>query len=156
MCPESIRDMRGPRADRGSTRPDPPPDRLLFTLADMVSTPRLLVCDDAPGFRLLVQTVFGDGGFDVVGTAATWDEAHRAALELSPDAILLDLWLPVFEREGVSAVRAAAPEAVLAVVSSLATSQVAELVAGLDGIDLMLSKRESPEEMVRALRALLP
>jgi DNA-binding response OmpR family regulator len=122
----------------------------------MASTPRLLVCDDAPGFRLLVQTVFADGGFDVVGTAATWDEARAACAELAPDAVLLDLWLPVFERDGVAAVRAAAPGAVLAVVSSLATAQVAELVAGLDGIDLMLSKRDPPEEMVQRMRALLP
>jgi DNA-binding NarL/FixJ family response regulator len=122
----------------------------------MASTPRLLVCDDAPGFRLLVQTVFEDGGFDVVGSAATWDEARHAAATLAPDAILLDLWLPVFEREGVIAVRAAAPSAVIAVVSSLARNQVAELVAGIAGIDLMLSKREPPEEMARALRALLP
>jgi DNA-binding NarL/FixJ family response regulator len=122
----------------------------------MASTPRLLVCDDAPGFRLLVQTVFEDGGFAVVGTATSWDEARGGAQDLQPDAILLDLWLPVFERAGVTAVRAAAPHAVLAVVSSLATGQAAELVDGLAGIDLILSKRDPPEEMVRALRERLP
>ena len=122
----------------------------------MPPRPRLLVCDDAPGFRLLVQTVFEDVGFVVVGTATTWDEAERCATDLQPDAVLLDLWLPVFERDGVARVIAAAPRAVLAVVSSLATAQVAELVDGLEGIDLMLSKREPPEEMARALHARLP
>ncbi|MCW3008957.1 MAG: two component transcriptional regulator, LuxR family [Solirubrobacterales bacterium] len=121
----------------------------------MASTPCLLVCDDAPGFRLLVQTVFEDGGFAVAGNAATWLEAERDAAELQPDAILLDLWLPTFERDGVMRVRAAAPGAVLAVVSSLATSQVAALVDGIAGIDLILSKRDPPEEMVRALRGAL-
>jgi DNA-binding NarL/FixJ family response regulator len=148
--------MRGPFTDHGPRRRDPPPQRVVFTLADMVSTPRLLVCDDAPGFRLLVQTVFEDAGFAVVGTAATWEEARHGAAELAPHAILLDLWLPVFEREGVVAVRAAAPGAVLAVVSSLARAQVAELVEDIAGIDLMLSKRDPPEEMARALRALVP
>jgi two-component system OmpR family response regulator len=148
--------MRGRRADRGPRQRDPSPASVLFTLADMASTPRLLVCDDAPGFRLLVQTIFEDGGFTVVGTAVTWEEAQTSARDLQPDAILLDLWLPVFEREGVAAVRAAAPDAVLAVVSSLATNQVAELVEGLEGIDVILSKRDPPDEMVRALRGRLP
>lgn len=122
----------------------------------MASIPRLLVCDDAPGFRLLIQTVFADGGFAVAAVAATWVEAEQRATELQPDAILLDLWLPTFEREGVAKVRAAAPGAVLAVVSSLAIEQVAELVDGIAGIDLMLSKRDPPERLVAALRARLP
>jgi DNA-binding NarL/FixJ family response regulator len=114
--------------------------------------PRLLVCDDAPGFRLLVQTVMEDGGFDVVGEAVAWPQAEAAARDLQPDAILLDLWLPTFEAEGIERVRAAAPDAVLAVVSSLSAGEVADLVAGIDGIDLILSKREPPERMVEALR----
>jgi CheY-like chemotaxis protein len=118
----------------------------------MPSAPRLLVCDDAPGFRLLVQTVFEDGGFDVAGNAATWDEAEALAQQLTPEAILLDLWLPIFDPSGVVRVRAAAPGAVLAVVSSLSAGEVADLVAGIDGIDLVLSKREPPEQMVSALR----
>jgi DNA-binding NarL/FixJ family response regulator len=121
----------------------------------MATTPRLLVCDDAPGFRLLMQTVFEDGGFDVVGIATTWEEAQRAAATLAPQAILLDLWLPTFERDGVARVRAAAPDAVLAVVSSLAIAEVQHLVDGVAGVDLILSKREPPDSMVRALRARL-
>jgi DNA-binding NarL/FixJ family response regulator len=114
--------------------------------------PRLLVCDDAPGFRLLVQTVFEDGGFDVVGEAGDWDAAEARARDLRPDGILLDLWLPVFDPAGVTRVRQAAPDAVLAVVSSLSAGEVADLVAGIDGIDLILSKREPPERMLEALR----
>jgi DNA-binding response OmpR family regulator len=117
-----------------------------------MAAPRLLVCDDAPGFRLLVQTVFEDGGFDVAGNAATWDEAESLAHELTPEAILLDLWLPIFDPAGIARVRAAAPSAVLAVVSSLSSGEVTDLVAGIEGIDLVLSKREPPERMVSALR----
>jgi DNA-binding NarL/FixJ family response regulator len=121
----------------------------------MPAAPRLLVCDDAPGFRLLVQTVFEDGGFAVAGSAGTWDEAESLALELLPEAILLDLWLPVFDAAAIARVRAAAPSAVLAVVSSLSAAEVTELVAGIEGIDLVLSKREPPERMVEALRGRL-
>jgi two-component system OmpR family response regulator len=116
------------------------------------ASPRLLVCDDAPGFRLLVQTVFEDGGFAVVGEAGSWDDAEAAARTFQPDAILLDLWLPMFDPAGITRVRQAAPDAVLAVVSSLSAGEVADLVAGIDGIDLVLSKREPPERMVQALR----
>jgi len=118
----------------------------------MPDPPRLLVCDDAPGFRLLVQTVFEDGGFRVAGSAATWDEAETLAGRLTPEAILLDLWLPIFDAAAIARVRAAAPAAVLAVVSSLSSTEVADLVADIDGIDLVLSKREPPERMVAALR----
>jgi hypothetical protein len=41
---------------------------------------------------------------------------------------------------------------VLAVVSSLSSGEVADLVSGIEGIDLVLSKREPPEQMVSALR----
>lgn len=117
--------------------------------------PRLLVCDDAPGYRLLVQTIFEDAGFEIAATAATWEESERLAAALRPDAILLDLWLPTFEWDGVRRVRAAAPGSVLAVVSALSTEEVAAHVDGIDGIDLVLSKRQSPDAMVGALRARL-
>ena len=37
---------------------------------DMSAQPRVLICDDAPGFRLLTRTVLSDAGFEVVGAAA--------------------------------------------------------------------------------------
>jgi len=121
----------------------------------MANPPRLLVCDDAPGFRLIIQTVFEDGGFAVVGTADAWDRAELLARDLQPDAILLDLWLPTFEREGIGRVRTAAPAAVLAVVSSLAAGEIAELTGGLYGIDLVLSKRDAPDVLLGAMRGAL-
>lgn len=117
----------------------------------MATRPSLLVCDDAPGFRLIIQTVFEDGGFRVVGTADAWAEAEALARRLAPEAILLDLWLPTFERDGIRRVRAAAPAAVLAVVSSLAASEIGELTGDLEGIDLVLSKRDAPDVLLEAM-----
>jgi hypothetical protein len=70
------------------------------------------------------------------------------------DERLLSPLLPTFDRAGVARVQAACPGATLAIVSSLAVQQVAELVED-DGIDVVLSKREPPEAMVRALLARL-
>ena len=114
--------------------------------------PRVLICDDAPGFRLLTQTVLEEAGFGIAGVAADWDEAEELAAAESPDAILLDLWLPTFDKERIAAVRAAAPSALLAIVSSLATDETERSVAGIDGIDLILSKRDPPNQLVAALR----
>lgn len=122
----------------------------------MPSAPRLLLCDDAPGFQVLARAVFEQGGFAVVGTAPTWADATRLAADLLPDAILLDLWLPLFDADGVARVRAACPTAALAVVSSLSVDQARELVAGVEAVDLVLSKRDPPDTMVTALRGLLP
>ena len=121
----------------------------------MPAAPRLLVCDDAPGFRLLMHTVFEDGGFAVAGHAETWAQAEALARQLEPEAVLLDLWLPTFDPAGVVRVRAAAPRSILAVVSSLSTDEVAELVGGIEGVDLVLSKREPPTRMVEAMRGCL-
>ncbi|HEY3021501.1 MAG TPA: response regulator [Solirubrobacteraceae bacterium] len=118
----------------------------------MPTAPRVLICDDAPGFRLLTRTVLADAGFDVVGAAADWDEAVSMATDAQPDAIVLDLWLPTFDRAQVERVHAAAPGALLAVVSSLATDEAARMVAGLDGIGPVISKRDPPDAIVSALR----
>jgi len=118
----------------------------------MSSAPRVLICDDAPGFRLLTRTVLADAGFDVVGAAADWDEAVTLATDEQPDAIVLDLWLPTFERAQVERVRNAAPAALLAVVSSLAADEATRMVEGIDGIGPVISKRDPPDAIVSALR----
>jgi DNA-binding response OmpR family regulator len=115
------------------------------------ATPRLLICEDAPGFQLLVATVFSDAGFEIAGSAATWDEAETLARDL-PDVVLLDLWLPEFDKDGIARVRAAAPDALLAIVSSLSPEQSTEYLEGVDGIDMFLSKRAAPDELVAAVK----
>jgi CheY-like chemotaxis protein len=114
--------------------------------------PRVLICDDAAGFRLLTRTVLADAGFDVVGAAEDWDEAVAMTTEFQPDAIVLDLWLPTFDRAEVERVRGACTTALLAVVSSLATEEAARMVDGIDGIGAVISKRDPPDAIVAALR----
>jgi DNA-binding NarL/FixJ family response regulator len=55
---------------------------------------RLLLVDDHDWFRQLAVATLRTGGFDVVGQAGTAAEAVRAAHELRPELVLLDIALP--------------------------------------------------------------
>lgn len=114
--------------------------------------PRVLICDDAPGYRLLTQTVLEEAGFEVAGTAGSWDEAEERAAELRPDVMLLDLWLPEFDEAAIRRVCESADGCLIAVVSALDEERARRMVDGVPGIDMVLSKRESPTVLVEALR----
>ncbi len=54
----------------------------------------VLIVDDHPGFRAFARRLLESSGFAVVGEAEDGDEAMRAAHELAPDVVLLDIQLP--------------------------------------------------------------
>ena len=56
--------------------------------------PTVLIVDDHPSFRAAARLLLEADGFDVVGEAATGTAALRAAHELQPDVVLLDVNLP--------------------------------------------------------------
>jgi len=55
---------------------------------------RVLIVDDHAPFRALARLLLAADGFDVVGEAGDGTEALRAARQLSPDVVLLDVQLP--------------------------------------------------------------
>lgn len=59
-------------------------------------TPLILVVDDQPGVRRLIQEVFRDIGHRVV-TAANGQEAVAVAAIEQPDVVLLDMKMPVMD-----------------------------------------------------------
>ena len=54
----------------------------------------VLVVDDHPGFRRMASLLVRSGGYDVVGEAATAEEAVASARALEPELVLLDVVLP--------------------------------------------------------------
>jgi DNA-binding NarL/FixJ family response regulator len=59
--------------------------------------PSILIVDDHPSFRSTARVLLQAEGFDVVGEAEDGDSAVKAAQELRPDVVLLDVQLPDFD-----------------------------------------------------------
>jgi two-component system, NarL family, response regulator LiaR len=119
----------------------------------MSQTIRVLIADDhvvvRKGIRALLAT---EPGIDVVGEATDGAEAVRAAAELRPDIILMDIVMPTMD--GIEAVRrimAAQPGSRILVLTSFATDDqiFPALKAGALGY---LLKDTGPEDLVQAIR----
>jgi len=122
----------------------------------MSERPRVLVCEDAVGYRILIARWFEDAGMDVVAEAASWEEAERQVAELQPEVVVADLWMPQLDTDALVRIRAAAPGALVVSLSGLAIEAQPALLDGTDArVDLFLSKRQPPAEIVEALRELV-
>ena len=64
---------------------------------------RVIVADDSAVIRAGVARILGDGGFDVVGEAATADEALVCVEEHRPDLAVLDIRMPPSGNAGLQA-----------------------------------------------------
>lgn len=119
-------------------------------------TARVLVVDDHELFREgVVATLDSEPGFKVVGQAGSGDEALRAASELRPDLILLDLYMP--GRSGLSALpmlRGELPETRI-VVLTVSEDPGAVAQAFRDGASGYLVKGIGAAAFLEALRAVM-
>ena len=60
--------------------------------------PRILIIDDEPDLRLALTATLEDNGYDVV-EGSDGSQALELALQHSPDAIILDINMPVMDGE---------------------------------------------------------
>jgi DNA-binding NarL/FixJ family response regulator len=115
---------------------------------------RVLLADDHPVYRQgLAMLLSGIDGIEVVGTAADGAEAERAAADLTPDVVLMDVSMPVLN--GVEATRrilTARPDTavLMLTMSNDDTTLLAAMHAGATGY---LLKDAGPDEIGRAIAA---
>ena len=91
-----------------------------------------------------------DAGWDVE-EADSYVTALARVRESHFDVVLADIWMPEPDMTSLAKLRKLLPEATLAVMSSLDIEQARILVAEVDGVDMVLSKRTAPEELAAAL-----
>jgi DNA-binding NarL/FixJ family response regulator len=113
----------------------------------------VLIVDDHPSFRASARAILESEGFEIVGEAADGRTALRAARELEPDVVLLDVQLP--DANGFD---------LCAFICEVGTSQAVVLVSSRDADDYsglidesgargFISKADLSGEALRALVA---
>ncbi|MGW2238516.1 response regulator transcription factor [Streptomyces sp. NPDC001759] len=115
---------------------------------------RLLVVEDDPGIRMLLESALRLSGYSVAG-AATGGDALRDIEALRPDLVLLDVMLP--DLDGFEVTRSLRAAGVRTPVLFLtARGEVADRIAGLSaGGDDYVTKPFSIEEVLLRIRAIL-
>jgi DNA-binding NarL/FixJ family response regulator len=114
----------------------------------------VLIADDHPLVRnALMQLLGAIDDFDVIGAASTGQEAVDAALDASPDVVLMDLEMP--ELDGIAAIaalRAAGSQARIVVLTTFSDRD--RILGALDAGALgYLLKDAEPEDIIRGIRA---
>ena len=135
-------------------QPDRDPMAAKHPMAEGVPNPRVLVVDDEPNIRELVQVALNFHGC-VVTTGATGEEALRLADAYGPDLIVLDVLLPDIDGfEVCRRLRSAAND--VPVIFLTARDATADTVTGLTiGGDDYITKPFSVEALVARVRAVL-
>jgi DNA-binding NarL/FixJ family response regulator len=119
-----------------------------------LETLRILVAEDHPLFRKGVISLLSSvPDFEVVGEAATGEEAVARAAELQPDVVLMDLQMP--EVNGIEATRRILQESpsVRILVVTLLEDDDSVFMALRAGARGYILKDADEEEMVLAIRA---
>jgi DNA-binding NarL/FixJ family response regulator len=115
---------------------------------------RVLAVDDHPLARAGLEQLVGLlDGIELVGTAASADEAVRLTAERAPDVVLMDLEMP--DKDGIQATRellARRPGTAVVVLTSFSDRE--RILAALDaGAVGYLLKDVQPDELARAIEA---
>jgi YesN/AraC family two-component response regulator len=101
---------------------------------------RVLIADDAPDIRLLLKMYLSDSRLEVVGEATNGAEAVELTRAQLPDAVILDLAMPVMDGlEAIPLIKAASPNTKIVVLSGFEADRMAERAIDL-GADSYLQK----------------
>jgi two-component system phosphate regulon response regulator OmpR len=119
-----------------------------------VEAPHVLVVDDDPRLRLLLQRYLAEQGFRV-STAGSAADARRLLGAMQPDLMVLDVTMP--GETGLALTRALRDDGhEMPILLLTARGEPEDRIAGLEaGSDDYLGKPFEPRELLLRLRALL-
>ena len=114
---------------------------------------KILVVDDEQNIRDIVKAYLAKEGYAVT-TAADGPSALKAARQVRPDLVVLDLMLP--EMDGLEVLQQLRRESEVYVLMLTARAEETDKVVGLSvGADDYLTKPFSPRELVARVKAIL-
>ena len=113
----------------------------------------ILVVDDDPDIRELLEDYLGDQGYKVVALA-TADAFRQALTEHEPDVVLLDVGLP--EEDGLSLARYVREHFDVGIIMVSGAGETIDRIVGLDvGADDYLAKPFDPRELLARVKSVL-
>jgi DNA-binding NarL/FixJ family response regulator len=132
------------------------PESLGTRRATDSSAARVLICDDVADIRMLMRLTFETTpDFEVVGEATNGADGILAARKLRPDAILLDVHMPV--KSGLDALpelRAAVPDAAIVMFTGFEEWSLRDHTEG-DGADGYIEKGAGVNQILELVRSLV-
>jgi CheY-like chemotaxis protein len=111
----------------------------------------VLVVDDHESFRRVARLLLEYEGYEVVGEAASGEEGLRAAHELGPDLVLLDIQLPGIDGFDVAARLTASEDAPSVILTSSHDQQDFKTLIRRSGARGFIPKAEITGERLAAL-----
>ena len=119
----------------------------------MTAKQRILVIDDEPDIRNVVQLYLRREGFDVE-TAADGEAALRSVEQNPPDLVVLDLIMP--KMGGLDVIRRIRSQQDIPIIMLTSKDEEIDKIVGLEvGADDYITKPFSPREMVARVKAVL-
>src|SRR3954447_25125583 len=127
-----------------------PPDHVGTVLA--ADPIRVLLCDDAEGFRALMRSSLADDpAIEVVGEAADGEEGVQATADLQPDVVLLDMSMPrLGGLQAIPKMRRHAPRTSIIGLSSFSAARMRGPSIEI-GAHSYLEKGTEPDEIRQAI-----
>lgn len=119
----------------------------------MAGQATILVVDDDPDIRELLQDYLGEQGYEVI-TVATADAFRQALAEHEPDVVLLDIGLP--GEDGLSLARHVREHLDVGIIMVSGAGETVDRIIGLEiGADDYLAKPFDPRELHARLKSVL-
>lgn len=117
---------------------------------------RILIVDDHPAVRHTLRNLFeAVPEFLVCGEAENGQQGIEKARQLEPDAIILDISMPVLNGlEAANILRSTLPGIHILMFTSFVHPQLSETALAA-GANRVISKSSSPAALIRALKELL-